>query len=98
MLRPALAGSTAIVFFVVTTGLAIGEIPDGDLDDDGALTAGDALRALRAVAGQITLSAGEIERADVAPLNGTSNGSVDSGDALLILRALSHEDLDEHHA
>jgi len=94
VLRPALAGSTAIVFFVVTTGLAIGEIPDGDLDDDGALTAGDALRALRAVAGQVALSAGEAERADVAPLNGTSNGSVDSGDALLILRALSNEDLD----
>ena len=53
----------------------------GDLNNDGAADAGDALLVLRAAVGLIKLSAAQ---AAVADVNG--DGEIDAGDAVLILR------------
>ncbi len=92
--RPALAGSTALLFHLATVSPALGDVPNGDVDDDGSLTAADGLRAVRAASGDWTPSPEEKERGDVAPLNGSGDGEIGVPDAMLILRALSDEDID----
>ncbi|MDH4163772.1 MAG: FG-GAP-like repeat-containing protein [Nitrospirota bacterium] len=61
----------------------------GDLDADGTVSVGDALKILRVVAGLDTATVVEMLRADVAPLvNGqpSPDGRIDISDVLVILR------------
>ncbi len=63
--------------------------PDGDLDNDGVVTAADALHALRIEAGLISATAADLAHGDVAPLvNGRPqpDGKIDIGDVVVILR------------
>jgi RHS repeat-associated protein len=90
---PALAGSTAVLLYIAGADPAEAALPDGDLDGDGRLSVGDATRALRAAAGALVLAPDEALRADVAPVNGSANGSVGAADGALILRAIG-EDVD----
>ena len=95
LLRPALAGATAIVFhvFVVRAALAF---PDGDLNRDGRLDAADALLAGGIATQGRSPSAAELEHGDVAPLEATpqSPSRVDAGDLVLLWRAIRGEDVD----
>ncbi len=69
-------GKVATISVLVTAGAAL-----GDLNNDGAANAGDALLVLRAAVGLIKLSDAQ---AAVADVNG--DGEIDAGDAVLILR------------
>ena len=91
--RPAVAGSTALVFLLWTVTPALGQVlPDGDVRSDGSLDAGDALRLLQLLRSG-GASAEEILHGDVAPPE-VGDGSLDAGDALLLLRALNGADVD----
>lgn len=64
-------------------------VPSGDVDGDGAVTASDALLALRAAVGLAPWSATLMYNGDVGPLAGgvpDPDRKIDVGDALLILR------------
>lgn len=66
--------------------------PDGDINLDGVVDIADAVACLRAVVRHTTLSSNQIRHADVAPLNGGKpkpNGSVDIGDAVVILERVA---------
>ena len=92
--RPALAGSTAILFYLASASATLGDLPNGDIDGDGRLDAGDLLRAQRALEGELSLIAEELERADVAPLEGPADGTLDPADLLLLFRAARNDDID----
>ncbi len=53
----------------------------GDVDEDGKITAADALQVLKAVVGKVTFTASETEIADVS-----NDDAIGAGDALLILQ------------
>ena len=65
-------------------------IPDGDLNGDGLVTVGDALRALQIAVQLITATPQDLLHADVAPFDALGvpvpDGQVTIGDALGILR------------
>lgn len=95
-LRPALAGTTALVFHAASAGVA-SAVPDGDLTGDGRLDAGDALLAGRLATGDLApTDAAMLARGDVAPLEASpqSPPRVDAGDLVLLWRALRGEDVD----
>jgi RHS repeat-associated protein len=93
--RPAAAGSTVTLFYLATVSPALA-IPDGDLNRDGRLDAGDVLLAVRIAQGALAPSAEQLERGDVAPLElaPQSPSEVNVGDLLLILRAAQGNDAD----
>ena len=95
LMRPAAAGSTATLFYLATVSPALA-IPDGDLNRDGRLDAGDALLAVRIAQGDLVPSPEQLERGDVAPLElaPESPSEVNVGDLLLILRAVQGADVD----
>ncbi|MBK5277177.1 MAG: hypothetical protein JJE30_19280 [Desulfuromonadales bacterium] len=76
------AGNTNTV-----TNTIIVALTNGDIDGNGTVTIADALQALRATVGLITITPNTAPffHGDVAPL-GSPNGAVDISDALLILR------------
>jgi hypothetical protein len=60
-------------------------VPDGLLTGGNSVTISDALMALRITVGLVTPTANELLRGDVEP-PGAPNGTINLGDALLILR------------
>ena len=92
--RPALAGAMAIVFYLAIVSPAWAQVADGDVNLDGRLDAADGMLGLRLAAGDLQPTAEQSVHGDVAPLNGTPNGTLDAGDAVLILRAVGGEDVD----
>jgi RHS repeat-associated protein len=96
VLRPALAGATALLFCLALVAPALA-LPTGDVNGDGRLDAADALLARQISAGLRTPTADELERADVAPLNQTpetSSPRVHPGDEVLIWQAIRGDDVD----
>lgn len=73
-------------------------IAPGDINDDGAWDARDALLLERYLQGEATLGAAQLEAADVAPLGLTGptagNDTVDAGDLVVLLRLVGDDDLD----
>jgi hypothetical protein len=64
-------------------------LANGDLNDDGVVDVRDILLGQRIVTGQLTATAAQLERGDVAPLvNGlpASDGIFNVADLLLIIR------------
>jgi hypothetical protein len=49
------------------SGATVSPLPDGDLNNDGAVTIADALRALQIAVGLITPTATDLAKGDVAP-------------------------------
>ncbi|MCL4684877.1 hypothetical protein KJ059_09005 [Myxococcota bacterium] len=99
VLRPALAGSTALVFFLALAppGWAANPVaPDGDLNGDGQIDLADARIALQIIREGRAPSAEELAAGDVAPLEQTpeSPPNMNAADLMLLLRALRGEDLD----
>jgi len=95
LLRPALAGATAIAFHVFVVRPAVA-LPDGDLNRDGRLDAADALLAGAVAMGVRSPSAAELEHGDVAPLEAAPQtpSKLDAGDLVLLWRAIRGEDVD----
>lgn len=93
--RPALAGMTALALHVAAVPRALAS-PDGDLNRDGRLDAADALLASRIASADLEATAEQLAHGDVAPLEEapTTPSVVDSGDAVLLFRALGGEDVD----
>lgn len=72
-----------------TRNIVYAPYPSGDADNDGTLTAADALWALQQAVGLRALQPGDLGRSDVAPLVGgkpQSDGKISAIDALAILR------------
>lgn len=94
LLEPALAGATAMVFVLALAYPALAVAPEeaGDVNLDGDLDAGDLLRVLRIIDGDPPAE-GEVDRGDVAPFE-SPDAALDAGDAMLLMRALDHQDVD----
>ena len=71
--------STPIMYAYKDTRSLI--VTKGDINDDGKITASDALLALQAASGRITLTGLDLQAADV-----TGDGKVNAADALKILK------------
>ncbi len=75
-------------------------IPIGDLNGNGDLDAADGMLALRIASGRLAPTLAQVQQADVVPHSVLANkdswgdGEINVADALLILRALSDEDVD----
>jgi RHS repeat-associated protein len=95
IVQPALAGSTAILFYLWTATPVWSQVPDGDLNGDGFLDATDALLSARMTREDLIPNLEQEIRGDVAPLNGSSNGVIGVEDTMLIFRALQDDDLDQ---
>jgi hypothetical protein len=79
---------TALYVWAVRDG-DVATIPDGDLNDDGQVDGVDVLIGFRLLAGDITATPQQFQRADVAPVVGgepSPDGQVGIGDVLLIQR------------
>ena len=70
-----------------------GSVPPYEIGDisppaspDGTVDIADALRAVRIATGQVTATALDLSRADIAPLGSTPDGRIDIADTLLIFR------------
>ncbi len=94
LLEPALAGSTAILVWLAPFGVAIAQIPDGDVTLDRRLDAADALVEERFSAGSQAPTSTQSLAGDVAPLESAPDGRIDPGDLLLLLRGAVGEDVD----
>lgn len=69
--------------------IGLASIPDGDMNLDGQVSAGDVLIAVRIATGLINASTEQMERGDVAPLSGGSpnpDGVTNTADVLVIQR------------
>ena len=60
--------------------------PDGDVDQNGSVTAADALLAFQQALGQARLSTCQFSIADVAPQPHAPDGSITAADALCIFQ------------
>jgi RHS repeat-associated protein len=94
--RPAVSGAAALLLYLSPVSYAMAQVPDGDLNGDRRLDAADALLALRIGSGDYVAQAQQLLRGDVAPLEAAPEipPRVDPADLLLLLRALSGEDVD----
>lgn len=92
--RPALAGSTALLVLLTPYSIALAQIPMGDLNGDERLDAGDALLESRIVSGSHAPTPAQSRDGDVAPLEQAPDQSINSGDAVLLLRAVGGADVD----
>jgi RHS repeat-associated protein len=94
--RPAAAWVTACGIVLLPSTSAIATLPDGDLNDDNRLGAGDIQVMMRIVEGSHTPTAEQLIRGDISPLDLTPEPTpeINARDLLLLMREVKGEDVD----